>query len=58
MTLFSALLHLMRPRHRPIDKLSMTDERQLRDVGLEPQDILDAMNHQRSSVWLAPMRGR
>ncbi len=58
MTLLSNLLHLVRPHHLPTDKLSITDERLLRDVGLEPQDIFDAINHQRSSVWLAPMRGR
>ena len=58
MTLFSVLQSLVRSRHRPIDRLSMSDERLLRDVGLEPQDILDAINCRRSSVWLTPMRGR
>lgn len=58
MTFLSDLLHLVRSRHHPTDKLSVADERLLRDVGIEPQDVLDAMNRHRSSVWLAPMRGR
>ena len=58
MTFLVDLLHLVRSRPRPADKLSMTDERLLRDVGIEPLDILDAVNRRRSSVWLAPIRGR
>ena len=58
MTFVSDLLRLVRLRRHPIDKLSMADERQLRDVGIEPLDVFDALNRRRSSVWLAPMRGR
>lgn len=58
MTLISDLLHLARRRREPIDRLPIADERLLRDVGIEPLDILDAVNRRRSSVWLAPMRGR
>jgi hypothetical protein len=58
MPLISDLLHLARQRRQPIDRLPIADERLLRDVGIEPLDILDAMNRRRSSVWLAPIRGR
>ena len=58
MTLISDLLHLVRNRRHPIATLPIADERLLRDVGIEPLDILDAVNSRRSSVWLAPIRGR
>ncbi len=58
MSFLSDLLHLVRSPRRPTTKLSIADERQLRDVGIEPLDVLDAANRHRSSVWLAPIRGR
>lgn len=45
-----------RTRARRSTELSMADERLLRDLGIEPRDVHDAINRRRSSVWLAPMR--
>ena len=58
MTLISDLLDLVRHRHHPIARLPIADERLLRDVGIEPLDVIDVLNRRRSSVWLAPVRGR
>jgi uncharacterized protein YjiS (DUF1127 family) len=39
-----------------LKELSHLDARLLRDIGLEPADVYDALNGRRLTVWLNPMR--
>jgi uncharacterized protein YjiS (DUF1127 family) len=41
-------------RRRTLARLSRLSERQLRDVGLEPSEIYDAINGQHASLWEKP----
>jgi uncharacterized protein YjiS (DUF1127 family) len=43
-------------RRRSIIELSRMDARLLRDMGIEPLDVTDALSGKRRSVWLNPMR--
>jgi uncharacterized protein YjiS (DUF1127 family) len=57
---FNGLLGVFAPvkrwhgRRRTLARLSRLSERQLRDVGLEPSEIYDALNGQHASLWQKP----
>lgn len=51
-----AALGKQRTRKKAIEKLSTLDEHLLRDIGLDPQDLRDAMENRRSSLLFSPYR--
>ena len=43
-----------RERRQTLARLSRLSDRQLRDAGLEPSEIYDALNGQHASLWQKP----
>jgi len=60
--LLGKLTNLARAWHeraqRPATRLSASDIRMLYDLGIEPQDVVDALERRRNSLLFMPMRTR
>jgi uncharacterized protein YjiS (DUF1127 family) len=51
-----AALQKRRTRTKAYQQLSALDEHLLRDIGLNPQDLRDALENRRSSMLFSPFR--